>query len=598
MNITKLFKILFSTFTLGSILFTTTIILPSEDFDFSDTDSIIPLDEGENKTSIIEPPSSFESDNNFENFDNNNIDDLFNSAADIPEVAQSDNDSNSNCLTPLDILNLITPSDNPDDNPPIVNVIRILREDVYKKTTGPVTRRSLLDQPALIFQPHIFDICCGWTFNLQPFYNFTPRVFFTKNSPFLQDYIHLTNDNIITEIEEALKRADFGELDITTIVGLFRQIKLQQHRAGFMFTLAGNYKKLNFSFLAPIYYLVEHFFLTNREIANIRNSPELREINPGTTPDDAIEAFALCHLVSDKVGLGDSRLNLNYNVYNTCNTKIWLGLQATFPTAKTFRAGLIAGKFSPCTPEPEFNLQRIFNLLFCANSPTERRGAEAEVKNITQNFLIEVLDRLSTILINAPLGNGKHVGLGPQLDLQHIIDNYWRMHTTITMEGFFRHRERRFFLVDTPQQAFNRNYRDEAQATENLAFINKEIINTLFPKSVLISIRPGIMAKFRHAFMYDTAHFHGAFGFDFWRQGADEFGAIYEGCIPFQSFKIRKGFRSAAYQGKIFGSLGYFGGHLFGRSFCWHVLFNGDATVFHKGIGNNFTASLRAGIDF
>ena len=73
-----------------------------------------------------------------------------------------------------------------------------------------------------------------WTVTTDLFYNFSPRVLFTKNSAFIRDYLDLTNQNIVNEIANT----EFITADIPGILGLFGTIKLQQHRAGLMFGFA------------------------------------------------------------------------------------------------------------------------------------------------------------------------------------------------------------------------------------------------------------------------------------------------------------------------------------------------------------------------
>ena len=54
------------------------------------------------------------------------------------------------CFPTEGIIVALTPTSGPDQVPPLINAVAILSEDLYKHTTGPVTRRSLLDEPALI----------------------------------------------------------------------------------------------------------------------------------------------------------------------------------------------------------------------------------------------------------------------------------------------------------------------------------------------------------------------------------------------------------------------------------------------------------------
>ena len=66
----------------------------------------------------------------------------------------------NNCFPTCTIVDIITPITQPGQNPPMINIIAILIEDLYKKTVGPVTRRSLLDQPALMCDYFVPE--CGW----------------------------------------------------------------------------------------------------------------------------------------------------------------------------------------------------------------------------------------------------------------------------------------------------------------------------------------------------------------------------------------------------------------------------------------------------
>lgn len=61
----------------------------------------------------------------------------------------------NNCFPTCSIVALITGS--------LVNGLTILKEDIYKKTVGPVTRRSLLDEPSLMTD--YFTPACGWGLN-------------------------------------------------------------------------------------------------------------------------------------------------------------------------------------------------------------------------------------------------------------------------------------------------------------------------------------------------------------------------------------------------------------------------------------------------
>lgn len=506
----------------------------------------------------------------------------------------------SNCFPAIDILKLITPENINDpciaqqgvcQKDCIINAPAILQEDLYLKTTGPVTRRSLLDEPSLRYYclEH-----CPWNFSFTPFYNYSPRVFFTKNSPFIQTYIDLTNENIINEISDALRTACL-DVDVPGVLGLFKNMKLQQHRAGAFFGICKTFCDLSFSFQIPLYYLIDHFFLTDEEIETIENSPFLEQlaIGPSMTSREQSEKFGRKHLVADRVGLGDSRLIFLKKIYQNPCINFWFGLQTTLPTAVTIDEGIIGGKFNPFTPPPPFNIKKLFELYFCTPSQDLSR-AEQQILNTITNFFIGSLDRLTTILFDAPLGNGGHFGFGPQFDLRIFFNECWSLHTYAVLEGFIKHKESRFFLAAKNPKDFRRDYRSEEEAEENLRFLNDQIINTFFPEPFTIPVRPGIITKLTQTLIYHSCHWNGFLGFDFWHQRPEK---LFVNKELIDNFDVQKATRSAAEQGKIYLGFGYCD-TIWNDRIAWSVNLRGDGAVFHKGIGENYTLALRFGIDF
>ena len=469
--------------------------------------------------------------------DGSSVDALFNPDTEVP-LRPFAPPAADDCQTASDILALITPG----DPPPLIDAPALLRENLYKSTVGPVTRRSLLDEPALM--PDWLATDC-WSIFMQPFYNFTPHVFFTENSPFICNYINLTNENIVNE----LSNRDFVTVNVPGVLGLFTQIKLQQHRAGFMFGLSKVFNRWAFNCKIPLYYLLEHFFLTEAELDRIKNSPfieqlQLTQKDPSGCDENEAKAkeFVLQHLVSDKVGLGDSRLSFMWTPYCTSRSQLWLGMRMTLPTAATMASALLGGRFVECSHIPPFNIKRLFNTFFCANGAVEQKLANEEIQRTVTDFLVGALDRLSTILINTPLGNGKHFGGGPEVTFKYNFNECFSMQTYVAVEAFTKHKERRFFLVRKNQSDFDRNFRTDnpVEADANLAFLNQQVINTLYPRGVKIEVKPGLVAQVNHSFRYDTEHWNAYLGFDYWRQGGETLGAILKG--PHVPLVIEEGF--------------------------------------------------------
>ncbi len=506
------------------------------------------------------------------------------------------------CFKTVDILKFIAPPTEGFD------IVAALREDLYKKTAVPIIRRSLLDEPALM-PDYDFDRC--WSVNTNLFYSFSPRVYFTKNSPFIRDYIDLSNENIINQLNNALKLigqafggTDGPDIDVPGVLGLFSTIKLQQHRIGLMLGFTRQWDHWLFTARIPLYYQLEHFFLTDDEKRRIANNPFFTtdDAGEGVSPQDEVEKFLIRHLVSDKFGVGDTRLSLLGHFYASPCKNLWFGLQATLPTAKTFTRAFIGGAFNPDDPIPPFDLQHFFNLkchlLF--DLPPEQAGRGPVADQVFQteltDFLLCALDRLSTILINAPLGNGKHFGLGAQGDFRYIYNDYFSTHTYAAVEAYLPHKDTRFFLAAKTEEDLVRDWQDPDMAGANLALLNRLIVGTLFPLGIRTVIFPGVKFQANHAFLYKSKHWDLKLGFDYWYQAREEMTPLAP-IIPCNiPLVIPKAFRPAAQQGKIFGSVGYC--DIMDNCVDWHVSLNADGTVFHKGIGANATASIRIGFEF
>ncbi len=503
--------------------------------------------------------------------------------APVAVVAQEFDCEPINLAATQKIINRLTP---PVEQPGF-NALPILREDIYKKTTGPVTRRSLLDMPALT--PDFFDSNC-WLLTADFFFNYSPRVFFTKDSAFLNSYIDLNNENIINSITDSF----FPDADIPGLFGLFSRIKLQQYRVGFMAGFARHWKTFTLTGRIPLYYLLENFFLQDDEIERIKNNPFFRTDDGGVgdTPKEEVRRFILRHLVSDRLGVGDSRVTALLHTYCSDNCNVWFGLQTTIPTAKAIQRGLIAGEFDPLQPIPPFNLQTLTNTFLCNNN---QELADATLRREFIEDLTEVLDRLSTILINTPLGNGKHFGFGPELDIKYQIDDYFSMQSYASLQAYTPHRANRFYLIQKTESDFDRNWRDPALTGENLVTLNRLIVQTLFPIGIRTTIHPGVRFQMNHAFLYKSEHWDLSLGFDYWYM-AQETQELLLPVVPFNlPLVAKKGCRPAAQQGKLFSTIGYFHNS---ECYDWYFTFNYDATVFNTGIGRNYTLSFRLGFEF
>lgn len=499
-----------------------------------------------------------------------------------PVIAPDTQFTNPSCSDQLDAATFLLLVSGALENG---SILRLLQQEIYNRT-NPIVVRSLLDLPSL--RPYFLDYC-GWQVVVQPFYSQMDPVYVTKHSPFIKSYINLGVPALANEIDlilEDINNAGVLEtpinIDIPQTLSLFQNLRAQEYRAGFMFSFAKEYKDWNFSFRIPVYYMIHNFFLNNTEIDNIKNAPLFTDDGlwgqGGTT--GTVNEFVFTNLVNDKVGFGDSRFMALYNLASSYKNDIWLGAIATLPTAVKVKEGMIGGSFNKCESIPAFDLLSIANLSLC--------GRGYKVTEMLETIGIAALRKLSILLVDIPLGNGGHFGVGPHFDIRHFYNDVLSTRTMIEAEFFSSKTKKRFFLEDKSRFNFNLDLTDGDMANQNIAFLNEQVLNTFFPVCSKVDVTPGWLFKAYHELMLDFNCWQLVGGFDFWYQGAEKIGANF--CGSMVSFDtLSKGRRLSAYQGKIFGSFSHY---RHSSDFDWSLALTYDDTVFNKGIGKDFTVGL------
>ncbi|MCL4361453.1 hypothetical protein M1446_03800 [Candidatus Dependentiae bacterium] len=516
-------------------------------------------------TLLLNCSSTFSMDDSFE--------DLFDvSLPDEQEIESLRQTRDANCVNPQIILDQIININGPT---------LIQNSNIYLRTNG-INVRSLLDLPILqpIFPDRCSEFCNG--FHVQAFYNKIKKAFFTKNSPFLNSYIDLSQQDLVEELANAgfLNSSDFGR-----VLDLFQNIKLEQRRAGLMFSYQRTFPDDAYlRIFTPFYWAEANFFLNQNEIDAIKGDPFFTEFSTGQD-DNAVRDFLKDFVSCDRVGFGDTRVEFAGKVIDSERTSAWLGFQATIPTAFPFVKGVLAGKCSTECKNPCFSLQQIGELVLCPEPNLPK------AKNIVQNFLLGVLKRLTANVGNLQLGNGGHVGFGPQIDVWIEATDCLDLYTRFVYEFLMPAEEDRFFLLKKNPACFNRNYNDENLASENLAFLSQQIVNTLYPSIIGVHVRPGGILKFRQAAMVNSDYWRCTLGFDYWHQGKEHIKR-FKGS---ECFEFDKAFKSSAYQGKIYGQYIY---KVNGCSWHGYLGIGSDVTIFNRGIGKDFTIDIYLGLDF
>jgi hypothetical protein len=230
-------------------------------------------------------------------------------------------------------------------------------------------------------------------------------------------------------------------------------------------------------------------------------------------------------------------------------------------------------------------------------------SAEQRTK-ILQNFFIGTLDHLSANLLETPLGNDGHFGLGGYLEndlgLSRFIPRPWadQIFWVNKMYGeyMFPAHEKRFFVKRADPAAFAaRDFNNPAQGDSNLAFLDQELVNRFYPYVYTTMVYPGFNFEWTSKFSYEARNGGMSIGNDIWMEGKERLGDIKSCGQSLTNIDKSAGEKPIAFQSKVFASIFLKANR---PTRLWTVSFYGDYTYASQGIGKDFTATLGLEINF
>src|SRR5579872_3247325 len=313
-----------------------------------------------------------------------------------------------------------------------LGVFQLLDINFYLHT-NPLVTRSLLDLP--IFEVHMCGPERPWTMGVHLFWNHTNRsVFSCGDNTNISSYINFDQETLFGKIEELVNdpllgefAKDFSELiqtvDFNEILQLFEDFTVEQRRVGLMLHLWRQWDRGELRFLLPFYYQERNLFTT----------PEkqfLIEQKFGALDRTSQGQFEKNHAISDRIGLGDLRIEADYAVYKTETTAIRLGAMATVPSYITVAKGIRGTTFEDDRTQPTLDLQSLLDLITIGETITisdQQLAITTLVGDVCRNkngFLLGILDRLNAMVLDTQLGNHRHFGFGPLIRIRTLLSAF------------------------------------------------------------------------------------------------------------------------------------------------------------------------------
>lgn len=469
-----------------------------------------------------------------------------------------------------------------------LNGIALLQKNIYLKT-NPLNTRSLLYYPFV--QPARLSYAYDYIVGGHMFYNEMRRAYFTKNSSNITSYLGICQADFLDLVSESARRIQELIPNFTinplTVFPLFNEATVEQRRIGALLYASYRFNVLELRAIIPAYYLQRNFIIGLAQ-------REALETQLGATTDDEQKKYQKSHLISDKFGLGDTRIELDFLVVDRDDVALNFGLYGTIPTAVAFGTGGLGSSFEQGCPRPDFS----FAALFDENASKEQRT------KIIQDFFIGALDQLSANLLESPLGNGGHFGLGTYIENDCALSNFifrpWAEPifwvNKVYAEYMFPRHEKRFFSKQADPAAFAaRNFNDLNQADSNLAFLDQELVNRFYPYVYTTMVHPGFNFEWTSKFSFEGRNGGMFIGNDIWMMGQERLTNVKSGGQSLANIDQSAAVLPIAFQSKIFSTI-YLKANRETR--VWIVSFNGDYTYASQGIGKDFTATVGLEINF
>lgn len=451
------------------------------------------------------------------------------------------------------------------------------------------------------------------------FYNQTTRAFFNEHSSNICSYLAIADQQFLSILEEVLETINItfppepGKPPLVPIdaalkyFDLFSTFTVQERRLGLMLGGKQTINCWHITFMAPWYYLERNHFVDPQVQEDLLELSEDIFGKP-TTPAELHAAERRQHeleeayLISDKFGIGDTRIYADFPLIKKEKLTTRLGFLSTIPTAFAWKKGLKGSSLHLIKTRPQLDLLQIFD-----DAQLTIQGAPFTNPQPI-NFAFAVLENLSAMLLEAPMGNGGHFGLGMYIrnrsPLTSIIKQKWAtdvtMRSFVSLEYLFPATEWRSFRIPVEEALFNsRNFTDfEEQATinDNYAFLVRQITNRFIPYALQARVHPGIVFRWSSQLFYEGCDWFGfSFGTDTYVRNKEKLRHV---DAPQAVKRIIDQYHArypTAYQAKLAGSIFF---KIDKPDKFWTISLFADYTYMNRGIGADFNLTLNTDVSF
>ena len=458
----------------------------------------------------------------------------------------------------------------------------VLSHNFFRRTNN-LNKRPIETLPTFWLVP---DKCANlnWNFRTYLFFNDNGYLHMSPEGYTLgTSYIQL-NEEFFEGVDEDLYK------DFLPTLALISPGKIQERRLGFMFQTFKNWQKYSLEVLVGLMYDERNYYFTPDEQAAITNNFNAENTTEHSKNPDIIE-----HALSDKIGISDTQLKFRLPICDIDNLYINIGAIVTIPTAFALKNGIIGSNFVGKSTRPSIDIKQLLDL----SQPPANTTAATQ---IVEPILINSLDRLSEDLLQTPLGNSGHLGLGALIEPQYRCSDAIRIPISAWFEYLVPAYEPRFYIQKKDPALFTTEYlipfpvQSPEEAAAKMAFLDTQAINTIYLEREIVRVHPGFTGELQIGPEFKIKDCILIMGYDFWFKQQERLGK-FKTAPPSVIAQLNRAFNKpfSAYQNKIFGKICY---RAIKKTYDWTLDICGEKTLSSYGIGKDWNLALAFEINY
>ncbi|MCF7900186.1 hypothetical protein K9K77_01620 [Candidatus Babeliales bacterium] len=387
----------------------------------------------------------------------------------------------------------------------------LLLKNTFYKYTHPLRKKSVLDFPSFTHKHE------KWKFSF--FYNQITKGYYRESNSGMGSYLNIEQKGIL----EVLDELEFQNEKLPHVLGLLDAIKTQERRIGMIVQRKGHLKNMQWTFQIPFLYQAYNFYLSSIERQAImqeslfthREASSQVAIQPASQPAGESSGpvdFFKRHLLSDKIGFSDARLSFSFS-------KSW-EFFITIPCAYALKKGIIGSYFDQNKKGTPFDLHAD-----CVDLYVE--GNYAQLRQNAFDYGLAALERASSVILENPLGNRGHVGLGIQNVYQKQLRDSAFLSCSGSIELVTPAKERRFIKTISDYALLDEltvsGHSTEPDSLFKVQELNQALQENLFPENYDVTVFPGIRAQADLSLSYTKGLWTVCVGGDLWYHSKEYF---------------------------------------------------------------------------